>query len=374
MLCKVFSIIALEKFALTGPCKIRIMQKPIQTILREVARLSTSGLTNEGEIAGIQQAKFCADWALRRVFNDTLTQTRRSYSTGLVSSAQDRFSSSANALRGSMSSSESTSMGSEKSHAPKNSHIKVMLNVTEASRHWKISEDGLMVRNDGSSFESIRATVSVTCGKWYYEVTVLTSGIMQIGWATPQCRFCPDEGTGVGDDLFGFSYDGCRNLLWANGESTHYGDSGPWRPGDVLGFYLDVDNSQLECFINGVPLGNATPFTSIGHFQDQAAAGYFPAFSITPLQQIELNFGASPFRYAPARPWRNLNDHGTLTPELREAITKTRADDIASKLRLDPETGLRVAMSNVSHQDIPETDGSHIKRTNGRSGIRIVRL
>ncbi|KAF9166642.1 hypothetical protein DFQ26_007339 [Actinomortierella ambigua] len=356
MLCKVFSIIALEKFALTGPCKIRIMQRPIQTILRGVASMSTFGLTNQDEIAGIRQAKLCADWALRKVFYDIPTQTRRSYSTGPRSPTQDHFgsnsssSTSPNAARGSMSSSGSMSMGSEKSLAPKNSHIKVMLNITEGPRHWKISEDGLMVRNDGSSFESIRATVSVTCGKWYYEVTVLTSGIMQIGWATPQCRFCPDEGTGVGDDLFGFSYDGCRNLLWANGESTHYGDSGSWRPGDVLGFYLDVDNSQLECFLNGVPLGSTTPFASIGHFQDQAAAGYFPAFSVTPLQQIELNFGASPFRYAPARPWRNLNDHGTLTPELREAITKSGASDLASKLNLDPETGLRVAI--VTEQEI----------------------
>ncbi|KAG0231270.1 RING finger and SPRY domain-containing protein 1 [Actinomortierella wolfii] len=279
MMCKVFSIIALEKFALTGRCKVQIMQKPIQIVLKEVASMSTFGLTDQEEVAGIRQAKFCAEWALRRVFYDLPAVDRSGFS----------------AQRDSISSSVSTSVSSEKSHASKYSHIKVMLNITEASRHWKISEDGLMVRNDGSSFESIRATVSVTCGKWYYEVTVLTSGIMQIGWATPHCRFCPDEGTGVGDDLYGFSYDGCRNLLWSNGESTHYGEACAWRPGDVLGFYLDVDNAQLECFINGTSLGTMTPFASIGHFQEQAAIGFFPAFSITPLQQIELNFGASPF-------------------------------------------------------------------------------
>ncbi|KAG0225571.1 RING finger and SPRY domain-containing protein 1 [Actinomortierella wolfii] len=291
---------SLIRLTSSGRCKVQIMQKPIQTILKEVASMSTFGLTDQEEVAGIRQAKFCAEWALRRVFYDLPAV--------------------------------------------------VMLNITEASRHWKISEDGLMVRNDGSSFESIRATVSVTCGKWYYEVTVLTSGIMQIGWATPHCRFCPDEGTGVGDDLYGFSYDGCRNLLWSNGESTHYGEACAWRPGDVLGFYLDVDNAQLECFINGTSLGTMTPFASIGHFQEQAAIGFFPAFSITPLQQIELNFGASPFRYPPARPWRNLNDHGELTTELRELITKHCAEDLATKLHLDPETGLRVAI--VTDQEI----------------------
>lgn len=68
MACKVFSIIALEKFSLTGPCKIRIMKRPIRQLLRDVANLTTVGVTNPEEISGILQAKFCAEWSLRNIF------------------------------------------------------------------------------------------------------------------------------------------------------------------------------------------------------------------------------------------------------------------------------------------------------------------
>lgn len=83
-------------------------------------------------------------------------------------------------------------------------NINVMLNTLDATTHWKIAEDGLSIRNDGSTFESIRATKSVSQGKWYYEVTLVTAGIMQIGWASVHCQFSPDDATGVGDDIVSF--------------------------------------------------------------------------------------------------------------------------------------------------------------------------
>lgn len=38
----------------------------------------------------------------------------------------------------------------------------------------------LQIRNDNSTFESIRATMGVSSGKWFYEVILLTNGIMQV--------------------------------------------------------------------------------------------------------------------------------------------------------------------------------------------------
>jgi len=35
-----------------------------------------------------------------------------------------------------------------------------------------------------SQYASVRANVAVFSGKYYYEVRLLTSGIMQIGWCT----------------------------------------------------------------------------------------------------------------------------------------------------------------------------------------------
>lgn len=96
-----------------------------------------------------------------------------------------------------------TEGGSKRVVDSRSTNVKVILNTLDATRHWKISEDGLTIRNDGSTFESIRTTKSVTCGKWFYEVTLITAGIMQLGWATAHCQFSPEDGTGVGDDLVG---------------------------------------------------------------------------------------------------------------------------------------------------------------------------
>ena len=47
-------------------------------------------------------------------------------------------------------------------------------------------------RNDTLTFESVRSTVQVDQGTWFYEVTILTNGIMQIGFATKSASFMND--------------------------------------------------------------------------------------------------------------------------------------------------------------------------------------
>jgi len=38
-------------------------------------------------------------------------------------------------------------------------------------------------------FSECTATVHFISGVWYYEVTLLTAGVMQIGWATKDSKF-----------------------------------------------------------------------------------------------------------------------------------------------------------------------------------------
>jgi hypothetical protein len=44
-------------------------------------------------------------------------------------------------------------------------------------------------RNDTLSFESVRSTFQVDEGLWFYEVTLITNGIMQIGFANKSATF-----------------------------------------------------------------------------------------------------------------------------------------------------------------------------------------
>lgn len=65
-----------------------------------------------------------------------------------------------------------------------------MLNTRDVSEYLKISPDGLEARCDAYLFESVRCTYQVlNSGCWYYEVTIITPGVMQIGWATKDSNF-----------------------------------------------------------------------------------------------------------------------------------------------------------------------------------------
>ena len=116
-------------------------------------------------------------------------------------------------------------------------HINVMLNDKDVSEYLKIGPDGLEARNDTVSFESVRGTFDVNSGIWYYEVLIVTDGVMQIGWATKNSKFMNHEGYGIGDDQYSVAYDGCRNLIWFGAKSIPHKNPS-WKPGDIIGKFV----------------------------------------------------------------------------------------------------------------------------------------
>ena len=48
----------------------------------------------------------------------------------------------------------------------------------------------------------------------YYEVTILGTGIAQIGWCSADCWLDPINGHGVGDDTHSYAFDGNRQRAW----------------------------------------------------------------------------------------------------------------------------------------------------------------
>lgn len=60
------------------------------------------------------------------------------------------------------------------------------------------------IRNDHPYLLQTICSSSMTTtlsGAWYYEVLLLTDGVVHIGWATPACQFIPEQAYGVGDNL-----------------------------------------------------------------------------------------------------------------------------------------------------------------------------
>ncbi|KAG9475137.1 hypothetical protein GDO78_003544 [Eleutherodactylus coqui] len=140
-----FALIALEKFSQTSENKMTVSESQISDRL-----LLLETWTNNGDFLK-RQVGFCAQWSLDNLF---LKEGRQ--------------------------------LTYEKADL---TPINAMLNSNDVSEYLKISPYGLEARCDASSFESVRCTFCVDSGVWYYEVTVITSGVMQIGWATKDSKF-----------------------------------------------------------------------------------------------------------------------------------------------------------------------------------------
>lgn len=259
-----FALIALEKFAQTGENKSTIHKSGIHHKLIELEKFQDSSMTKFREVG------FCAQWCL----DNTLPVDGRTLTY------------------------EGLSM--EKCN--------VILNDNDVSEYLKISADGLEARSDALSFESVRSTFSVDEGVWYYEVQVLTDGVMQIGWATKQSKFLNHEGVGIGDDEYSFSYDGCRQLYWYNAKSRPH-DHPQWKPGDIIGFLIDLENKQMVFSRNGVS------FQPVNDVFQSVSSGFFAAASFMSFQQCRFNFGMTPFKFPPSVPFKKFNDYAFLPPE-----------------------------------------------------------
>merc|ERR1719267_280316 len=144
-------------------------------------------------------------------------------------------------------------------------------------------------------FPSVAAADTVlTEGKWYYEVMILTDGLMQIGWCDTKFEGSSNVGEGVGDDTHSIAYDGKRRLKWHNGRSKPFGDR--WKAGDVVCCAANLDDGVVKFALNGNWSHRSTAFRGL-IFHD----GLMPAASFSKGEKLCFNFGSGSngFAYGP---------------------------------------------------------------------------
>ncbi|KAF4145274.1 Ubiquitin-transferase HECT domain-containing protein [Phytophthora infestans] len=128
-----------------------------------------------------------------------------------------------------------------------------------------------------------QASISASSGLWFFEVVVLTDGLMQIGYVDGDFTADPLQGQGVGDHTNSWAFDGFRCKRW-NVNSYDYGEQ--WKADDVVGVLLDTDRMEMSYFLNGKFLGVAfsgIPMTS--------SSRMCPAASLNVHQSAEFHFG-----------------------------------------------------------------------------------
>uniref|UniRef100_A0A8C6TQI7 B30.2/SPRY domain-containing protein n=1 Tax=Neogobius melanostomus TaxID=47308 RepID=A0A8C6TQI7_9GOBI len=138
---------------------------------------------------------------------------------------------------------------------------------------------------DHSKFRIFRAekTYCVNAEKWYFELEVLTSGQMRVGWARPGCL--PDQELGSDDQAFVF--DGYKVQRWHQG-NEHFGRA--WQSGDVVGCMVDLNEHTMMFTLNGeVMLDDSGSELAFKDFE--VGDGFIPVCSLGVCQVGRMNFG-----------------------------------------------------------------------------------
>uniref|UniRef100_A0AAN0LPN8 Ryanodine receptor n=1 Tax=Polyphagotarsonemus latus TaxID=1204166 RepID=A0AAN0LPN8_9ACAR len=161
--------------------------------------------------------------------------------------------------------------------------------------------DKLLGRTTKSKYQvrSYRAekTYAATSGKWYYEVEILTTGPMKIGWATLNWS----ANSELGDDENSWSFDCSQSRKHHFAASEQFGKN--VNVGDIIGCMLDLNDKTICFSLNGELLldssGGEIAFSDInttGISNPELATtgdciGFVPAFTLGVDQKIKLIFG-----------------------------------------------------------------------------------
>ena len=190
------------------------------------------------------------------------------------------------------------------------------------------SFDGEIEGKDEFSTIHIPTCSIIHSNQYYYEVELITNGLMQIGWINDLFTIDISEGDGVGDNINSWSFDGARKKKW-HGEDSDYGvDLLPdgWKEGDIIGCLLEILASndanantktvQISYSINGKDMGVAHTETVPGETK------FIPALSLEADEIVIVNIGQNPFRYCSV---------STITPVLSTIADKNVVEMIKSE-------------------------------------------
>lgn len=201
----------------------------------------------------------------------------------------------------------------------------------------EVKEDGSILSK--SEFTTVGAPQYRTKRglNYYYEVELVSDGLIQIGWATDGYQGSIESGDGVGDDNCSWAYDGLRGSKWHNGLNNPYGPrdgNDGWQAGDVIGCYLEWiesgRNISLFYSVNGIVYDPAHIIEA------KALTGLFPALSLEKSEACIANIGQLPWKYPPSTA---LPSSGVVEKESSTSSNGARKHKREELETVDPDKG-----------------------------------
>ena len=157
-----------------------------------------------------------------------------------------------------------------------------------------ISSANLNTSDASGAYISVRATIGVSSGKWYWEETATSGANLICGIS--KAAAAQSSGNYVGVNANGWGYAGNNGQKYTAGAGVAYGAT--YTNGDVVGVAFDADAGTLTFYKNNTSQGTA--FTGL------TSGPYFPAVS-NYSSSWATNFGQRPFTYTPPTGFVALN-------------------------------------------------------------------
>ena len=207
----------------------------------------------------------------------------------------------------------STSMGSANQSVHTPSKVYPVFNpLAQNSTGVTLTEGNTKVSRSSSSFGMVAASIGMSTGKWYCEVTV--NDVTNIGLGIVEGQVLGTANRYIGQDSNGFSYDSGGNKVTAGGYAS-YGDS--FTNSDVIGVIFDADNGKLYFSKNGTIQNSGDTANGTGFaFENLTNGPYFFAAGAESVSTANAwNFGQSAFANTPPSGFQSLNSSTLTAPD-----------------------------------------------------------
>jgi hypothetical protein len=208
-------------------------------------------------------------------------------------------------------------------------------NPLDKSNSPTIAEGNLKVTGPATAQNNIRATMSMSTGKWYWEVTITTqSGYHpQIGiYGTSK----PISGIDISSESTGYLIITGNSGTYYDGSPIHAGtvlsSLTTFTNGDILNVAYDADNGKLYWGKNGTWLNSADPAAGTGAVYSGLTGEYSPAMSVKDSDVSEINFGQSGFAYTPPTDFLALSTANLPEPTIGPNSTTTSDENFNTVL------------------------------------------
>jgi hypothetical protein len=182
-----------------------------------------------------------------------------------------------------------------------------VMNPLDSGANVTVTNGNLRVNNNftGTPYSSIRGSIGVSSGKFYWEVTATTvsGNSPSVGIATAQA----DLTQFVGYDAYSWAYIFSTGNKTTNNSTTAYGNT--ITSGDIVGIALDMDNGKVWFAKNGTWQASGDPAAGTNYAYNGLTGTMFADAFAYNQSVLDVNFGQQPFVYTPPSGFVALNTY-----------------------------------------------------------------